>query len=206
MPPKPAASPLSCGEPPADRSGKLLGVPSPHVLTRWPFPAPQLPPRCREERASLGDPRPGGMLLFGALGRNGGRWSTGRQGPGFPSWHELKVSTHKLWDLRRTTTILWLAVTAPDSRLTWSNWSDIRVRPLEKRLETLNRGGTMLPVAASVLSRDTALPVPPGPRSLVSRGARLGAGGPPDDDMSTYPGARRARVTCVSLEALEEKG
>ena len=32
-----------------------------------------------------------------------------------------------------------------------------------------------------------------------------GAQGPPDGDMSTHPGARRARVSCVSLEALEEK-
>ena len=63
----------------------------------------------------------------------------------------------------------------------------------------------MLPMAATVLSQDTPLPVPPGPRSLVARSANLGAWGPPDGDMSTYPGARWARVACVSLEALEEK-
>lgn len=64
----------------------------------------------------------------------------------------------------------------------------------------------MLPMAATVLSWDTALPVPPGPRSLVSRSTHSGAWGLPDGDMFTYPGARGARVTCVSLEALEEKG
>lgn len=109
VPPGPAASPLRCREAPADRLGKPLGVPPPHAQTRWPLAAPRLPPRCTEQQASLGFPP--GIPLFGALGRDRARWSTGRQGPGFPSWDKLKVSTHELWDLRKTTLILQPAVT-----------------------------------------------------------------------------------------------
>ena len=46
---------------------------------------------------------------------------------------------------------------------------------------------------------------PAGPGSPPSRSAGSGALGRPDGDMSTYPGARGARVACVSLEALEER-
>ena len=128
-PSRPAVSPLRCREPPADRSGKPLGVPPPSVPTRWPLAAPRLP--VQSSGPHRGPPQ--GSPLFGALGRDRGRWSTDRQDPGFPSWDKLKVSTHELWDLRKATPILRPAVTAPDSRLTWSNWSVITVRPLGER-------------------------------------------------------------------------
>lgn len=105
-PSRPAVSPLSCREPPADRSGKPLGVPPLHAPTRWPLAAPWLPPHRTEQQASPRDAPWPGIPLLGALGRDRARQSTGRQDPGFPSWDKLKVSTHELWDLRKTTPIL----------------------------------------------------------------------------------------------------